>query len=184
MEGSPILRAATDRCHPGRHPFASGINLPYRLHQPFAGPIRQEARRPLNASDASSQKPITHHPPTSTYRVQLNAGFTFADARAIVPYLHDLAIGALYTSPFLCATPGSSHGYDVTDYGSLNPEIGTEEDLQALTTGLRERDMGALVDVVPNHMGIAGGANTWWQDALENGRTSPTPSSSTSTGGR
>ena len=33
--------------------------------------------------------------------------------------------------------------------------------------------MGALVDVVPNHMGIAGGANAWWQDVLENGRTSP-----------
>ena len=132
----------------------------------------------MNASDAatcdpSHPSPITHHPPTSTYRVQLNAGFTFADARAIVPYLHDLGIGALYTSPFLCATPGSTHGYDVTDYGSLNPEIGTEEDLQALTTELRERGMGALVDVVPNHMGIAGGANAWWQDVLENGRTSP-----------
>ena len=33
--------------------------------------------------------------------------------------------------------------------------------------------MGLLVDVVPNHMGIAGGANAWWQDVLENGRTSP-----------
>jgi (1->4)-alpha-D-glucan 1-alpha-D-glucosylmutase len=116
--------------------------------------------------------PIARHPPTSTYRVQLNAGFTFADARAIVPYLQDLGIGALYTSPFLCATPGSTHGYDVTDYGSLNPEIGTDEELKALTTGLRERGMGALVDVVPNHMGIAGGANAWWQDVLENGRTS------------
>jgi (1->4)-alpha-D-glucan 1-alpha-D-glucosylmutase len=116
--------------------------------------------------------PITHHPPTSTYRVQLNAGFTFADARAIVPYLQDLGIGALYTSPFLCATPGSTHGYDVTDYGHLNPEIGDDDDLQSLTTQLRERGMGVLVDVVPNHMGIAGGANSWWQDVLENGRTS------------
>jgi (1->4)-alpha-D-glucan 1-alpha-D-glucosylmutase len=130
----------------------------------------------LNSVTASSQHASTsapQHPPTSTYRVQLNAGFTFADARAIVPYLQDLGIGALYTSPFLCATPGSTHGYDVTDYGSLNPEIGTDDDLQTLTTELRERGMGALVDVVPNHMGIAGGANAWWQDVLENGRTSP-----------
>src|SRR5829696_2024763 len=116
--------------------------------------------------------PIARHPPTSTYRVQLNAGFTFEDARAIVPYLQDLGIGALYTSPFLCATPGSTHGYDVTDYGHLNPEIGADDDLQTLTTELRERGLGALVDVVPNHMGIAGGANAWWQDVLENGRTS------------
>jgi (1->4)-alpha-D-glucan 1-alpha-D-glucosylmutase len=121
--------------------------------------------------------PIAHHPPTSTYRVQLNAGFTFEDARSVVPYLHDLGIGALYTSPFLCATPGSTHGYDVTDYGHLNPEIGADEDLQTLTTALRERGMGVLVDVVPNHMGIAGGANAWWQDVLENGRTSPYASS-------
>ena len=116
--------------------------------------------------------PAVQHPPTSTYRVQLNAGFTFEDARAIVSYLHDLGIGALYTSPFLCATPGSTHGYDVTDYAHLNPEIGDDEELHSLTTQLRERGMGVLVDVVPNHMGIAGGANAWWQDVLENGRTS------------
>jgi (1->4)-alpha-D-glucan 1-alpha-D-glucosylmutase len=121
----------------------------------------------LNASE-----PAFQHPPTSTYRVQLNGAFTFEDARAIVPYLGDLGIGALYTSPFLCATPGSTHGYDVTDYAHLNPEIGAKDDLQALTTELRERGMGVLVDVVPNHMGIAGGANAWWQDVLENGRTS------------
>ena len=111
--------------------------------------------------------------PSSTYRVQLNAGFTFEDARAVVPYLADLGVGALYTSPFLRATPGSMHGYDVTDYGSLNPEIGADGDVGALTRALRRRGLGLLVDVVPNHMGIAQGVNAWWQDVLENGRTSP-----------
>ncbi|MCD6032916.1 MAG: hypothetical protein K0S78_5098, partial [Thermomicrobiales bacterium] len=129
----------------------------------------------MNAATPSSHHPIIpspHHPPSSTYRVQLNADFTFADTCAIVPYLARLGIGALYTSPFLCATPGSTHGYDVTDYGSLNPEIGAEDDLHALTDTLRAHGMGLLVDVVPNHMGIAGGANAWWQDVLENARTS------------
>jgi (1->4)-alpha-D-glucan 1-alpha-D-glucosylmutase len=116
---------------------------------------------------------MTSHPPSSTYRVQLNAGFTFADARAVVPYLAALGIGALYTSPILRATPGSTHGYDVTDYASINPELGSDDDLRALTDALRQRGMGLLVDVVPNHMGIAQGANAWWQDVLENGRTSP-----------
>jgi (1->4)-alpha-D-glucan 1-alpha-D-glucosylmutase len=111
--------------------------------------------------------------PTSTYRVQLNADFTFADACAIVPYLAALGIDSLYTSPFLQATPGSTHGYDVTDYASLNPEIGDENELAALAATLRERGMGLLVDIVPNHMGIAGGANAWWLDMLENARTSP-----------
>ena len=177
-QGSPILRAALPRdVILARHSGACGTNLPYRVHPsacrslPGGSPLVERVRRPFPASLTPS--PITHHPPTSTYRVQLNAGFTFADARAIVPYLHDLGIGALYTSPFLCATPGSTHGYDVTDYGNLNPEIGADEDLQTLTTELRERGMGVLVDVVPNHMGIAGGANAWWQDVLENGRTSP-----------
>jgi (1->4)-alpha-D-glucan 1-alpha-D-glucosylmutase len=129
----------------------------------------------LNESDANPRHPdtLTPHHPTSTYRVQLNAGFTFDDARAIVPYLHDLGIGALYASPFLCATPGSTHGYDVTDYSELNPDIGSEDDLRALADALRARGMGQIVDVVPNHMGIARSANAWWQDVLENGRTSP-----------
>ena len=33
--------------------------------------------------------------------------------------------------------------------------------------------MGLILDVVPNHMGIAGGDNAWWKDVLENGRSSP-----------
>jgi (1->4)-alpha-D-glucan 1-alpha-D-glucosylmutase len=110
--------------------------------------------------------------PTSTYRVQLNTGFTFADAQKLVPYLAELGAGALYTSPILCATPGSTHGYDVTDYSSLNPEIGSEDDLRELSAALRTHELGLVVDVVPNHMGIAGGTNAWWQDVLENGRTS------------
>ena len=166
---------------PADTPFGCGTNLPYRVNQSSAWAGRQEALYPLNASGTALRHPVTpgpvptgsspERPPTSTYRVQLNAGFTLR-TRAPSFHLHDLGVGALYTSPFLCATPGSTHGYDVTDYGHLNPEIGTDEDLQTLTTGLRERGMGVLVDVVPNHMGIAGGANAWWQDVLENGRTS------------
>jgi hypothetical protein len=110
--------------------------------------------------------------PGSTYRVQLNAGFTFEDARAIVPYLADLGIGALYASPYLKATPGSSHGYDVVDYGALNPEVGDEASHAALVATLHEHGMGHLVDFVPNHMGIAEGSNAWWLDVLENGQTS------------
>ncbi len=113
------------------------------------------------------------YPPSSTYRVQLNAGFPFADAERMVPYLRQLNAGALYTSPFLTATPGSAHGYDVTDYAAINPEIGTDDDLLSLAESLAAHGLGFLVDVVPNHMGIATGANAWWQDLLENGRTSP-----------
>jgi (1->4)-alpha-D-glucan 1-alpha-D-glucosylmutase len=120
---------------------------------------------------SQSSRPVAY-PPSSTYRVQLNATFSFADAQRIVPYLRQLGAGALYTSPFLTAAPGSMHGYDVTDYTTVNPEIGSDDDLQALVDSLHAHDMGFLVDVVPNHMGIAAGANAWWQDVLENGRAS------------
>jgi (1->4)-alpha-D-glucan 1-alpha-D-glucosylmutase len=110
--------------------------------------------------------------PVSTYRLQLHAGFRFADARALVPYLHALGITHLYTSPILQARTGSMHGYDITDHNQINPEIGTEQELAALADDLRNRGMGMILDFVPNHMGIGAGTNPWWRDVLENGQAS------------
>lgn len=107
-------------------------------------------------------------PLTATYRVQLNKQFTLANAREIVPYLHDLGISHLYCSPILAARPGSMHGYDVADPTRINPEIGTLDDLRALAEALHERGMGILLDIVPNHMGI-GPANPYWEDVLTHG---------------
>ncbi len=111
--------------------------------------------------------------PVATYRLQFNRGFTFADAERAVPYLHALGVSDLYASSYLTARPGSLHGYDITDHNALNPEIGTEEDFTALVDTLRARGMGHILDVVPNHMGIAAGSNRWWNDVLENGPSSP-----------
>ncbi len=111
-------------------------------------------------------------PPTSTYRLQFHAGFTFKDAAKLVPYLHDLGISHVYASPYLKARSGSTHGYDVADPSSLNPELGTEEDYEALVAELKGRGMGQLVDVVPNHMGIGDPGNFRWIDVLENGPAS------------
>jgi (1->4)-alpha-D-glucan 1-alpha-D-glucosylmutase len=106
--------------------------------------------------------------PVSTYRLQLHAGFRFRDAEAIVPYLDELGISDCYFSPYLHARPGSLHGYDVFDHGSINPEIGDEEDDARLAAALQRRGMGRVLDIVPNHMGIAG-PNRYWQDVLESG---------------
>ena len=108
----------------------------------------------------------------STYRMQFNQDFTFADAIKLVPYLATLSVSHLYASPIFAAAPGSMHGYDVVDYTRLNPEIGSRDDLDELVAALRRHDMGLIIDFVPNHMGIEGGANAWWQDLLENGRMS------------
>jgi len=110
--------------------------------------------------------------PRATYRVQLHADFTFRDARAIVPYLAALGVSHLYASPFLKARPGSRHGYDVTDHTALNPEIGTQADLDELCGTLRAHDMGLMLDLVPNHMGVQKADNPWWLDVLEHGEAS------------
>jgi (1->4)-alpha-D-glucan 1-alpha-D-glucosylmutase len=110
--------------------------------------------------------------PCSTYRLQLNQRFTFIQAAAVVEYLHDLGITDCYTSPFLMAHPGSMHGYDVTDHTRFNPEIGSEEQFTEFAERLKQRGMGLVVDVVPNHMCITHPSNLWWWDVLENGPSS------------
>jgi (1->4)-alpha-D-glucan 1-alpha-D-glucosylmutase len=110
--------------------------------------------------------------PLSTYRLQFNSGFTFNDARAVVDYLHDLGISDCYASSYLKAVPGSLHGYDVADPTQLNPEIGSDADHAAWIDAMQARGMGHVMDLVPNHMGIAKSANPWWLDVLENGPSS------------
>jgi (1->4)-alpha-D-glucan 1-alpha-D-glucosylmutase len=110
--------------------------------------------------------------PLSTYRLQFNNRFHFEHGRDLIPYLHKLGVTHLYSSPILKARKGSQHGYDIIDHNQVNPEIGTEEEFRRLATGLKARGMGLLLDIVPNHMGVGYGKNPWWQDVLQNGRTS------------
>lgn len=109
----------------------------------------------------------------ATYRLQFNTGFTFAQAVEIVPYLRDLGISHVYASPITVAQPGSTHGYDVIDPTTINPELGGEEGWRSLIEALRAAGLGAIIDIVPNHMGIEGTTNRWWMDVLENGQSSP-----------
>jgi (1->4)-alpha-D-glucan 1-alpha-D-glucosylmutase len=106
--------------------------------------------------------------PLATYRIQFNAQFTFADARAIVPYLHDLGITEIYSSPILRARKGSMHGYDIVDPTALNPELGTDDDFTELSGALDAHGMGFVLDIVPNHM-AASHENPWWMGLLEHG---------------
>jgi (1->4)-alpha-D-glucan 1-alpha-D-glucosylmutase len=110
--------------------------------------------------------------PESTYRLQFHAGFTFRDATAIVPYLHALGVTHLYASPYLKARPGSTHGYDVIDHCSLNPELGTQADFDAWIAAMSKHGMSHILDTVPNHVGVATNDNIWWNDVLENGPAS------------
>src|SRR5436309_1478060 len=110
--------------------------------------------------------------PLSTYRLQMTSRVGFRDAAAIVDYLDALGVTDCYASSYLAAVPGSPHGYDVADPTRLNPEIGSDADYWAWIAALQAHGMGHLLDVVPNHMGIAKSANPWWLDVLENGQGS------------
>lgn len=110
-------------------------------------------------------------PLCATYRLQLHGGFPLAAAGAVVPYLHRLGVSHLYASPILQSRPGSQHGYDVTDPARLDAERGDDGDLRALAAALRERRMGLLLDIVPNHMS-ASPENPYWTDVLRHGRSS------------
>jgi (1->4)-alpha-D-glucan 1-alpha-D-glucosylmutase len=123
---------------------------------------------PSRSYNAQAFHPI----PRATYRVQLNAGFTFKDLTAIVPYLSALGISHVYCSPYFRARAGSAHGYDVVDHNSFNPEIGNRQDFERFVAELRAHGMGHILDIVPNHVGVMGSDNAWWMDVLENGQGS------------
>ena len=110
--------------------------------------------------------------PRATARLQLHAGFTFADAAALVPYYAGLGISHLYLSPITAARPGSTHGYDVTDCTRISPELGGEQGFLTLARQARQAGLGIVLDIVPNHMAADAAHNAWWRDVLAQGERS------------
>ncbi|MFD1214012.1 malto-oligosyltrehalose synthase, partial [Arthrobacter sp. GCM10027362] len=111
--------------------------------------------------------------PRSTYRLQVRPEFDLYAAADLVPYLRRLGVDWVYLSPILTAEPGSDHGYDVTDFTAVDPARGGAAGLQALSEAAHAAGLGVLVDIVPNHMGVATPANNpWWWSLLSEGRGS------------
>lgn len=111
--------------------------------------------------------------PLCTYRIQLTPSFGFAQASSLMPYFAALGVSHIYTSPYLQACPGSTHGYDVVDPQRVNVELGGEEGHKFFLAALEKEGMNHLIDIVPNHMAISVPGNRWWWDVLENGPSSP-----------
>ena len=112
-------------------------------------------------------------PPTSTYRLQITAEDTLQRAAGLVDYLDALGVGAVYLSPILHATSGSEHGYDVVDHTRVDPERGGAEGLDAVVEAAHGRHLPVVIDIVPNHMGVADPTqNAAWWDLLRGGRES------------
>ncbi|WP_308196995.1 malto-oligosyltrehalose synthase [Rhodococcus sp. CH91] len=110
----------------------------------------------------------------STYRLQMRGDeCTFADAVALLDYLDALGVSHVYLSPVLTATVGSTHGYDVVDPGTVSEALGGRAGLETLSREARARGIGLVVDIVPNHVGVADPCqNAWWWDVLKHGQRS------------
>ncbi|MEU4390241.1 malto-oligosyltrehalose synthase [Kribbella sp. NPDC023855] len=113
--------------------------------------------------------------PQATYRLQVRADFGFDAAAEVVPYLHDLGVSHVYLSPILQAAPGSTHGYDVVDHSRLSEPAGGRPAFDRLATSLADHRMGAIADVVPNHVAVPTPArlNTALWSVLRDGPGSP-----------
>ena len=113
--------------------------------------------------------------PTSTYRLQIRPEFGFDDAAAVADYLAQLGVGHAYLSPVLQPAPGSAHGYDVVDHSRVNSEAGGEPAFRRLVSALHGAGLGAVADVVPNHMAVPTPArlNAQLWSVLRDGPASP-----------
>jgi len=109
--------------------------------------------------------------PSSTYRIQLDKKLNFHTVKGLVSYFYSLGISHLYLSPCLQTRQDSMHGYDISDFNSINSDLGTLSDLKELAQALKKYGMGLILDFVPNHMSIFD--NPWWNNVLENGESSP-----------
>jgi (1->4)-alpha-D-glucan 1-alpha-D-glucosylmutase len=109
--------------------------------------------------------------PLATYRVQLRGGMDFDAVADLAPYFARLGVSHCYLSPILAAMPGSTHGYDVIDFGAIEPSLGGYDGFVAMAETLSRHGLKILLDIVPNHM-AASPRNAWWRDVLEWGRES------------
>ncbi|RZS89476.1 maltooligosyl trehalose synthase [Motilibacter rhizosphaerae] len=113
--------------------------------------------------------------PTGTYRLQLRPEWGFADLAAQADYLASLGVSHAYLSPILQAVSGSAHGYDVVDHSQLNEELGGAAAFAQLREALGRAGLGAVADVVPNHMAVPTPetANAALWSVLRDGPSSP-----------
>jgi (1->4)-alpha-D-glucan 1-alpha-D-glucosylmutase len=111
--------------------------------------------------------------PAATYRLQVHAGFRLADAAQVADYLAGLGVTHAYSSPLLRAAEGSNHGYDTIDHAHIDEARGGQAGFDRFVAALHQHGLGLVLDLVPNHMGVADpAASPWWWDVLQHGRDS------------
>lgn len=92
-------------------------------------------------------------------------GDNYGDFQGIISkldYIQQLGAGALWLSPIHPAD--SYHGYDITDYTTVNPKFGTIDDFKQLLAAAHQRGIKVYIDVAVNHTGKG---HKWYTSALD-----------------
>src|SRR5689334_13863099 len=76
-------------------------------------------------------------------------------------YLSGLNVNCLWLQPFF-PSPGRDHGYDISDYYSVDPRYGTLGDFVEFSQAARDRGIRVITDLVVNHTSID---HPWFQAA-------------------
>jgi maltose alpha-D-glucosyltransferase/alpha-amylase len=74
----------------------------------------------------------------------------FAGLTEKLPYLQDLGVTALWLLPFY-PSPGRDDGYDIGDYGAVNPDFGTMKDFKRFIQEAQKRGLRVITELVVNH---------------------------------
>jgi len=85
--------------------------------------------------------------------------------RSKIPYFKELGLTYLHLMPFYDSPKGENDGgYAVSDYHTVNPSLGTIDQLKALAHDLRQAGISLAVDLVFNH---TSDEHTWAKKARE-----------------
>jgi alpha-glucosidase len=86
-----------------------------------------------------------------------------------LPYIASLGVDAIWLNPCF-PSPQRDHGYDVSDYFTIEPDYGDLNDFDAFVASAHQHGLKVLLDVVPNHCSRD---HQWFLDALGAGPGSP-----------
>jgi maltose alpha-D-glucosyltransferase/alpha-amylase len=92
----------------------------------------------------------------------------FAGLTSKLDYLQDLGVTAVWLLPFY-PSPGRDDGYDIADYGSINPDFGTMRDFRRFIVEAKRRGLRVITELVINH---TSDQHTWFKRARRSPRGS------------
>ena len=90
----------------------------------------------------------------------------FAGLTERLDYLRDLGVTTLWLLPFY-PSPGRDDGYDISDYGDINPSFGTMKDFRRFMQEAKRRDLRVITELVVNH---TSDQHDWFKRAKRSGR--------------